>query len=347
MSPPQRSSPFHLIVRMPNWLGDLVMATPVLTDIRHQWPHAYITAMCQGQTGALLEGNPSINQIFSFSKPRGLIKKLWNKEIEQPLRKGQFDLGILLTNSFSSAWWFWRGHVKRRIGYEGAGRNWLLTDPIPFPKERDQQHLVKTYKMLLSPLGISLSDTAPALFVSQDEQRAAQNYLSQHGIPTDSYLIGINPGAAYGSAKCWLPERYQEVAKKLLREHPQVSLLFFGDRAGASLVQQICQGLPKERVLNLAGQTTLRQLMAFIQRCQLFLTNDSGPMHMASALGIPLVALFGSTNAVTTGPFKGGKIIHKQVECSPCYRRTCPLDFRCMKRIETHEVYQTLTQFMI
>lgn len=340
-----RSFPFHIIVRMPNWLGDLVMATPILADIRQQWPYAHITAMCQGQTGALLEGNPHINKIFSFNKPRGLVKKLMNKEIDVLLRKGHYDLGILLTNSLSSAWWFWRGYVKKRIGYAAIGRNWLLTDAIPFPKERHQQHLVKTYKMLLSSLNVPLSQTAPALYISEQERQAVRHVLESKQIALDSFLIGINPGAAYGSAKCWLPERYQQVAKKLL-EHQNVNLLFFGDKAGASLVQEICTGLPSERVLNLAGQTTLRQLMTFIQSCRVFLTNDSGPMHIASALNVPLVALFGSTSDVTTGPYKGGKVIHKHVACSPCYRRTCPIDFRCMKNIEVEEVYQTLNKLI-
>ena len=149
-------------------------------------------------------------------------------------------------------------------------------------------------------------------------------------------MVGINPGANQGSAKCWLPERFREVAQRLLR-NKNISVVFFGDKATASLLKEICQGLPS-RVVNLAGLTSIRELASLISICDLLLTNDSGPMHMASALGTPIVALFGSTNEIVTGPYRKGKVIHKHVECSPCYQRTCPIDFRCMKGIEAEEV---------
>jgi heptosyltransferase II len=329
--------PQNILIRMPNWLGDLVMATPVLADLRRHWPKAKITAMCQGGVGALLQENPYIDEIFQFQRPKGLVRK---NHLLDSLQKGHYDLGILLTNSFSSAWWFWRGNVQNRIGYATHYRSWFLHTPVPFPKNKDRQHLVLTYKMLLEPLGIFLSADSPHLYLNEQEQHAAHAALSQWGVDHQSILIGINPGAAYGSAKCWLPERFQQVARQLL-ENPRVVLLFFGDKGGTPLVDEICQGFSK-RVINLAGKTSLRELMAFIKACHIFLTNDSGPMHIASALGTPLVALFGSTSDVATGPYQGGKVIHKHVECSPCYKRTCPLDFRCMRRIEVQEVYDEI-----
>lgn len=337
-------SPKNILVRMPNWLGDLVMATPVLADVRHQWPEAKITAMCQGGVGAILAKDPHIDEILNFQKPSGWIHRHEHGDILDPLRLGHYDLGILLTNSFSSAWWFWRGHVQNRIGYATHWRSWLLDYPVSFPANRHDQHLVVTYKMLLEPLGIPLSDTSPQLYLTEQEKQSVQEWLSEYGIKKGQIIVGINPGAAYGSAKCWLPERFKEVTHKLL-ENPHIAVLFFGDKAGASLVNQICVGMP-ERVVNLAGKTSLRELMAFIQACDIFLTNDSGPMHIASALGIPLLALFGSTSDKTTGPYKGGKVLHKHVECSPCYKRECPLDFRCMTRIGVNEVYEELKQLL-
>ena len=160
--------------------------------------------------------------------------------------------------------------------------------------------------------------------------------LQQFGASKDHAVVGINPGATYGSAKCWLPERFREVTKRLL-EQEDVYVVYFGDQATSSLVKEICQGLPA-RVINVAGLTSIRELAALIKLCDVLLTNDSGPMHIAAAVGTPLVALFGSTNEVVTGPYKTGKVIHKHVECSPCYQRVCPIDFRCMKRIEADEV---------
>ena len=127
----------------------------------------------------------------------------------------------------------------------------------------------------------------------------------------------------------------------MLLEDPKVKIVYFGDKSGASLVQEICVDLP-DRVINLAGKTTLRQLIALINQCHFFLTNDSGPMHVASALGIPLIALFGSTSDIATSPYNGGKVIHKHVPCSPCYRRECPIDFRCMTQITVEEVYREI-----
>ncbi|WP_068471441.1 lipopolysaccharide heptosyltransferase II [Candidatus Protochlamydia phocaeensis] len=336
--------PHNIIVRMPNWLGDLVMATPVLADLRRHWPETKITAMCQGALGSVLQEDPHLDEILNFKRPSGWLHRQEHGDILTPLQQGHYDLGILLTNSLSSAWWFWRGHVQNRIGYATHWRSWLLDYPIPLPPELDRQHLVLTYKKLLEPLGIPLSSTSPKLYITKQEQLSIQEWLAKYNVQKDDILIGINPGAAYGSAKCWLPDRFKSLSQKLL-ENPHIKILFFGDKAGAPLVNDICLDLP-ERAINLAGKTTLRELMAFIQACHIFLTNDSGPMHIASALGVPLLALFGSTSDVATGPYQGGKVLHKRVPCSPCYRRECPIDFRCMTRIEVQEVYEELQQLI-
>ena len=335
MQPPKR-----IIVRMPNWLGDLVMATPILTDLRDHWPEAKIIAQCQGILGTVLQGDPHIDEVLQFKRPKGWFSWQEHRSIRSSLQQGNYDLGILLTNSFSSALWFLRGQVQNRIGYATHGRSWLLNHAIPFPETRESQHLVVTYKMLLEPLGVPVSQTPPRLYLTADEQKWAKETLAQQGIQSNDLVIGINPGAAYGSAKCWLPERFKKLTAELL-QNPPLKIVYFGDKAGAPLVAEICRGFP-ERVINLAGKTTLRELLALIQGCSLFLTNDSGPMHVASALGIPLIALFGSTSDVATGPYQGGKVIHKHVPCSPCYRRECPIDFRCMTRIEVQEVYDEI-----
>lgn len=322
------------------------MATPLLADLRTHFPEANITAMCQSNVAGLLKNDPNINEIFSYKKPSGWIRRSQHWEIIETLQRGEYDLGILLTNSFSSAWWFWRGGVSNRLGFAGNLRSMLLNKAVPFPETRETQHLVLTYKMLLAPLGIELSHTPPKLYVSEEERQSALELLKKYHIdPTKNNLIGINPGAAYGSAKCWLPDRFRAVTEKLLN-HPNNYIVYFGDNAGASLVNEICKDMP-ERVVNLAGKTNLRELLALIQQCKVLLTNDSGPMHIASALGTPLVALFGSTSDVQTGPYGDyAKVIHKRVECSPCYLRTCPIDFRCMKRIEVDEVYDELNRLL-
>jgi heptosyltransferase II len=336
--------PRNIIVRMPNWIGDLVMATPILSDLRKAYPEARITAMCRSPICQLLKEDPKIDELFCFSKASGFGRRVEKRNVIEKLRKGNYDLGILLTHSFSSAWWFYLGKIQNRLGYECNGRKLLLTHSLPFPSKIQNQHLVVTYKMLLEPLGIPITDTPPRLYLTPKEIHDARALLKQQGIAEGTLIVGINPGATYGSAKCWLPERFREVTERLLCDK-NIYIVFFGDQATANLVKEICTDLPP-RVVNLAGQTNLRQLAALISSCAVILTNDSGPMHIADALGIPIVALFGSTSEVVTGPYRSGTLIHKHVECSPCYQRTCPIDFRCMKSIEAAEVVEAIIKIL-
>ena len=232
--------------------------------------------------------------------------------------------------------------MKVRIGFAGEGRSLFLTHPLPFPENRKSQHLVKTYKELIAPLGIAESDLAPCLFVQEEEIVRAWEFLKRFGVEKGQKLIGVNAGAAYGSAKCWLPERFQSVAKRLAEADPSHVVLFFGDATLKTQMGRLCTA---PRMVNLAGQTSLRELMALIKVCSILLTNDSGPMHIADALGTPLLALFGSTDPIATGPYsQREEIIQKEVACAPCFKRTCPIDFPCMKKIGVDEVYERVMQ---
>jgi heptosyltransferase-2 len=330
--------PKSIIVRMPNWLGDLVMATPVLADLRAHYPDAEITVMCQENVAPLLQNDPAVDEVFSVGRGKSFVRRIGERNIVGKLRRGEYDLGILLTNSFSSAWRFWQGGVKNTLGYRADGRSFFITHPVSFSKKKKEQHLVITYKELLKPLGIPVSDTEPRLIVTDREIEEAWELVKRFDIDPDCNLVGINPGAAYGTAKCWLPERFAGVAKNVIEADPKNVVLFFGDRSHKELIGKICAELPK-RVINLSGQTTLRELLSLIKICSVFLTNDSGPMHMADSLDVPLVALFGSTSPVATGPYRQSQsILQKKVPCSPCFKRVCPIDFPCMKKIGVDEV---------
>lgn len=328
-------TPTNIIVRMPNWIGDAVMATPVLGDLRRAFPQAKITVMCQKQMVSLFSHDQDVDETFTFVRPQCMRQR---REIIDRLRAKHFDFGLLLTNSFSSAWWFWRAGIKCRMGFVKDGRRCLLTHQAHLPPTWQSFHQVDIYKSLLAGLGIKKSRTRPRLFCSREERTRARGIFSEYEALAAS-VIGINPAAAYGSAKCWPKERFIEVAKRLC-EREGVRVCFFGDAKSAPLVQAICAELPSN-VMNLAGKTTLKQLVCLIKQCRVFLTNDSGPMHIAAAVGTPIVALFGSTNDVVTGPYTSkAVVINKRVSCSPCYLRTCPIDFRCMMRIEVDEVYE-------
>lgn len=337
-----RFCPKNIIIRMPNWLGDAVMATPILQDVRKKFPDAKITALAQSTTAILLAEDPYIDEFITFSRNKESIKSALKN-----IKEKNFDLGLLLTGSFSSAWWFYKAKIPHRLGFKMHWRSLLLTEGVKIPDNYEKQHLVVTYKELLKPLDIPLSNTDPELFIKEQEKLDAESFLEEHNIYPENILIGVNPGAAYGSAKCWPEERFKELSKRLLQD-PKVRLIYFGDKNSKTLVDKICEGL-SPRVINLANKTTLRELMALTARCHLFITNDSGPMHIASALKTPLVAIFGSTNEVKTGPYNGGTVIHKHVPCSPCYLRKCPIDFRCMLEISVDDVYKEvkkgLTQY--
>lgn len=329
------NTPQNILVRMPNWIGDLILATPVLTDLRNAFPKASITAMCRAPLCELLKEDQAIDELFCFTRPPNDFVRRQERDIIAKIQAGKYDVGILTTNSFSSAWWFWQGKVKRRIGYAAHFRRFLLNEPLQFAKQ--EEHLVYSYKRLLQPLGVPVSETAPRLFVTDTEVEESKRLLYREGYVKGKKLIGINPGATYGSAKCWPPERFRALAMRLLLE-TDAHIVFFGDATTRALVKEIVQGLP-EKVMDLAGVTSLRELACIIKDCNVLVTNDSGPMHIGAAFGVPLVALFGSTDENLTGPYgQSGSVINKHVQCSPCFKRVCPIDFRCMTQISVDEV---------
>lgn len=330
----------NILIRVPNWLGDAVMATAAISDVRMHFPSAKITALCQGAAAELFTHSPHIDEVVRFL-PSPLFQK---NPVIQSLKQNCYDLGILFTNSFSSAWWFWKAGIKHRVGYRKDARHFFLTHSLKFPSQLEELHLVEVYKYLLCPLGIPSSGTEPILYLTQDEKDSALTLLKEHGGNSSSLFIGVNPLAAYGPAKCWPQERYRSLIARLSK-NPGCKVLVFGDKSGMPILNEICKGL-SSNVVNLGGKTTLRQLISLISLCDLFLTNDSGPMHIAAALKTPLIALFGSTNDKKTGPYNHGTVVRKEVSCAPCYLRKCPIDFRCMNNIEVDDVYQLSQDYL-
>ena len=340
-------NPENILIRMPNWLGDAVMATPLIADLRNHYPSARITVMCLANVAPLFELDDQITEILSFKKLNGWIHGQ-SRDIINPLRYGNFDLGILTTNSFSSAWWFWLGNVKNIIGFSTNFRSLLLDMRIPFPKNKEIQHQVLTYKELLTPLMIPISSTMPYLKVSEKEKYEAKNLLENLGINTEkNIVIGINPGAAFGSAKCWLPARFKELTMRLI-EDPNIRVIYFGDQNTSNLVASICKDLPNT-VINLAKKTTLRELMALIASCSVILSNDSGPMHIAAAFGKKIISVWGNTVPefgmypyLKKGSGQSVIIENRELNCRPCSKigyQKCPKKhFKCMNDLDMNEL---------
>jgi len=334
----------NIIVRMPNWIGDLVMATAVLFDLRQKYPNATITAMVQRPTCELIKKDENINELFCFKKVKQLfLRRKENKNIIENLIDGNYDLGILLTNSFSSAWLFYQGEVQNIIGYRKDFRSFMLDKSLAYPKEKI--HMVEKYKKLLKLVGIEMSDTRPKIYLDKKEIDEAKQILYQRGYKDGLRLIAINPVAKYGEAKCWPIARFKEVAERLSQDDKNF-IVFLGDFKAQEEIKKACMYL-KDNVVNLAGTTNIRELIAIISQLDLLLTNDSGPMHIAAAFDIDQVALFGSTCEILTGPYsEKAVIINKKVECAPCFKRVCPIDFRCMLKISVDEVLSKILDIL-
>jgi len=328
----------RVLVRGTNWIGDAVLTTPALTALRAGFPDARIALLAKTAVAELLQGHPAVDDIVLYRDPgphAGLGGKL---SLAIQLSRGRYDLAILFQNAFEAAAITALAGIPNRYGFATDGRSLLLTHRVPLTPNIRRRHQVEYYLDLLRPLGIPVDPVAPTLRTTLEEDAAAVEYLRAFGVEPARVVIGLNPGSVYGSAKRWLPERYAHVADRLAAEH-EACVLIFGGRGEESLGAAIA-GMMKAPTIVLSGRTSVRQLMALIKRCRLFITNDTGPMHIAQAFGVPLVAIFGPTDPATTSPFgKGHELIRKPVDCSPCLLRECPIDHRCMQRIGADEVY--------
>ncbi len=335
-----------VLVRATNWVGDLVMATPALAGIRKSYPEAEITALVRPPLDLLLLGNPAVDHVLlldrkgKHSGPRGLASAVME------IRKQKFKTAILLQNAFEAALITFLANIPERMGYQTDGRGILLTKGVKVSGETKKKHQVFYYLDLLEKLGLKTAGHYPKLYLSKDEINSARELLNSLDIKKEDTVVGINPGAQYGVAKKWHPERFGQVADKLAKQTGAKIIIFGGpaELDTANAVQASIRG----GAVNLAGRTDLRGLMALIKTCSLFITNDTGPMHIASALDVPTLAIFGSTDPVATGPLnKKSAVVREPVTCSPCFKRTCPhKHYNCLERVSAAKVLKTAEEML-
>ncbi len=321
----------HIIVRVPNWVGDAVLCTPALTALKNANPSAIISVLAVRRVSEVFLHNPCVDEIVTLPGRKGL--SYWLKAME--LRKKKYDLGILFPNSFSSALFFRLSGVPRISGYRRDGRGFLLTDAVEVTEELLGSHQVDYYLNLIRN-DIGQSELVWA--VSEEEKSEAKTLLRESGVSADDVLVGIGAGAAFGPAKRWPPEYFAGLADELIRKY-SVRILLFGVGAEKGIASQICDSM-RERPLNLVGRTNLRQLGALLSVCRLLVSNDSGVMHVGAAVETSLVAVFGSTDPGRTGPRGSGRrVIYKGLDCSPCFARRCPRgDYKCLREIKVGDV---------
>ncbi len=366
-----------ILVRGVNWLGDAVISTPALRRLREARPHASITLLTHSKLATLWQHLPWIDEVLTLRSR----ESVWS--VGGRLKSKRFDIALLFPNSPRSALEVWLAGIPRRIGNARPWRNMFLTERLKARphalvmhkrSDREVHHLVREesvysettpstahhlyhYLYLAAALGANPEPAAPRLVVLDEEVSKARH---QFGIAEDPGRkrpwFGLNPGAEYGPAKRWPRENFIEAAVEIHRRTNCRWVIFGGDNdieLAANISAEIRHAayklhgdsmLANRLVVNLAGVTNLRELCATLKTCAVLLTNDTGPMHVAAAVGVPVVALFGSTSPVLTGPGLPGEsrhvILNANVPCSPCFRRQCPIDFRCMHKITMNDAVE-------
>lgn len=325
-----------IAVRVPNWIGDCIQAVPAIESLPLNYPQAEIWIVARDW----------VKDIFSsFAYIRGVIlisgSSNWKtlRQEAQELHSYNFTAGLLLTNSFGSALLFQAAKIPQRWGYGSDSRRFLLTKRVPRKNPLIITHQVQYYLDLIIGLGLKSASPRLSFPLTPEDKHQAENLLLDLGIDLKKQLIVLNPGAYYGPAKRWPSSYYSRLAAMLQANH-SAEILIIGSSAEASLAEDISLPLDNKPFL-LTGKTTLRQLAGVLARADLCVTNDSGPMHLATALQVPTLALFGPTDPRVTGPFQTPSgFIKKDVSCWPCSYRECPFDHRCMQQIKPEEVFQ-------
>ena len=332
----------RILIRATNWVGDAVMSLPAIRAVRARFPDAQITVLARPWVADLYARETAINRVIPYSAASGFRHLSAKLRAARVLRAERFDCAILLQNAFEAAAIAWLAGIPRRIGYARDGRSVLLTDPIPVPRPGDIA-LHQRYYYLELLRRAHLIDELPDVEAIRLEGREAvadegRRRFGERGLALP--VIGVSPGAAYGNAKRWLPERFAEAALEVAGSCG-ASVAVFGSPGERKLCQLVADMIERGgvRVSNLAGETALREFIEMAAACRVFLTNDSGAMHIASAAGVPTVAVFGATDDSATGPTEPlARVVREPVECSPCLLRECPIDHRCMTRVTAQQV---------
>ncbi len=339
--------PATVVVVSPNWLGDAVMALPAIADVRRAYPSARLVTAARGAVSDLFRLVPGVDQIVTLQwKGRVGDRRSFVTDVKA-LRLLRADVALLLPNSFASAWLAMRARIPERWGYSADIRSALLTRAIPRPTT--SVHQGAYYQQLTRDLGMPGGPLEPVLTVSNDVRVAARNLLRSAGWDEQRPVVVFAPGAAYGTAKRWMPEYVARVVADLVRER-QATCVLVGSASDTPTTESVRARVDPEaalHVIDLSGQTTLEMLAGILAVASGCVVNDSGAMHMAAAVGTPLVAIFGPTREYETAPLtrSGGRaeILINPVSCRPCMLRECPIDHRCMTGISPERVYETVT----
>lgn len=329
----------RILIRGVNWVGDAVMTTPAIARIRKAFPRAKIALLVKPWVAGVFEGSPHLDEIILYERDgrhKGLPGLL---RLVRELQDARFDLAILLQNAIEAAIIAALARIPHRVGYNTQGRGFLLTTMVVRDRTASAVHHVDYYQGLLSAVGWGEEHREPILCVSNGAEERAGALLAKEGVQLDETIVALNPGATYGSAKRWPADRYAALGDRLA-EDLGIKILLMGVHADEPVARVIRSTVRHPgRVIDLTGRTDIQLLAAVLKRCAVFVTNDTGAMHVGAAVGVPVVAIFGPTDPTTTSPVGHHTLLRHPVPCSPCLLRECPIDHRCMTGISVDHVF--------
>lgn len=338
-----------ILVHCPNWVGDLVMATPALRTIRENNPHAYIAVLVRPQIREVIEGLPYYDEIIEYDSK--LLHRGWKRKFHfsRKLKKSGFTLSIILPNSFSSAALSFMTSIPVRIGYETNFRGFMLTHSIPPPKENGRKApipMVDRYLNLCKELHYDISSRKTTLSFSNGTRASVNNLYRKWGISQNKPLVSIIPGASFGSSKCWPPENFAQVADQLIERYGVQIIIIPGP--GEEQIALRIDALMHNRPLGFAQEIiSLEYLKAIIKDSALVVTNDTGPRHFAVAFDTSVVVIMGPTDPrYTNYNLEKTRLLREDLECSPCHLKVCPTDHQCMRGISVERVIKACEEFL-
>ncbi len=341
MLPPEGLN--NILVRGTNWIGDAILTLPAVASIRATYPHAHIAVLVKPWVADIYKLFSDVNEIIiyenKYDTPAGVFR------LASQLKKRNFDAAILLQNAIEAAILAFMARIPLRAGYNSDARGLLLTHSVQRTKEIKKVHQIDYYLEMVKALGcvpVDCEMRLEARINTMDARIILQKYIPD----TNKAILGIAPGATFGPAKRWFPDRFAAVADKL-SDSFQMQGIILGSKADWKTAEEV-RNAARTKLINLAGNTNLQEAISLISQCSLFISNDSGLMHIAGALNIPTVAIFGSTNPITTSPVGNRTaIVHHNIDCSPCLEETCPTDFSCMKLISVEDVSTAAQNILI
>jgi heptosyltransferase-2 len=326
----------NILIRTTNWVGDAIMALPALRAVRAKFSDAQIAIVARPYVADIYRDQQICDQLINYDASCIHAGFSGRERLADELRARKFDAALLLQNAFDAAWLAWRANIPERIGYARDGRSLLLTKPVPVPKPGEIPAHEKFYYLeLLRRAGwvdLLSDESFIAMSVPEEKRRRAAEFLLESGARPHALRVAIGAGASYGSAKCWPPPRFAELANRL-QSQSDVDIILFGTATEAAVSNAIAAEM-RRLPIDLTGKTAIADLPALLSQCHLFIGNDSGAMHVAAAVGLPVVAVFGPTDPTGTAPVTPHcTIVQEKAYCSPCFLQRCPTDHRCMTKI--------------